>query len=116
MSGGRIKISEYGDLARRTEIGVCEVDAITRLLNETNRPVLVLEEWLVEKKALKPVEGEERVYSVGVLAESEKAWRVQTGNRDEWVPKSQSQLFERANRTETISTPETTLSEFEGMA
>lgn len=116
MSDGRIGISEYGDLARRTTLSVREVDAVVRLLNETSKPVLVLEEWLCDKKDLRAVENERRVYSVGVLDETAKAWRVRTGDHDDWIPKSQSEVFERASGVSEISTPSKTLSEFGGTA
>ena len=113
---GRTEISEYGDLARRTSLSVREVDAVVRLLNESDRPVLVLEEWLCEKKDLRPAENERRIYSVGVLDETAKAWQVRTGEHDDWIPKSQSEVFEKAGGVGEISTPSKTLSEFGGTA
>jgi len=99
----RVRIAEYGDLARRPSLSRREVDAVVRALNGGGGPVLVVEEWLVE--------GEERVYRVSVLEETAEAWKVATGVETSWVAKSQSTLFELANGVDVVSTPATTLSE-----
>jgi len=112
MTVGRVRISEYGDLARRSSLSRREVDAVVRTLNGSDSPALVVEEWLTDEKAIMPVEGEERVYRVSVLDETAKAWLVATGDETSWVPKSQSTLFELANGVDVVSTPATTLSEF----
>jgi hypothetical protein len=110
----RTAIAEYGDLARRVDLSPREIDSVVRLLNETDAPVLVIEEWLCEKKDLHATENERRVYSVSVLDETPKAWRVATGDESDWIPKSQSELLERQAGVEEIPTPTKTLSEFGG--
>lgn len=111
---GRIVIRDYGQLARDSDLTARETDTVARLLNETDAPALVLEDWLCDKKEIRAVENERRIYSVSVLDETEKAWRVATDNFDDWVPKSQSEVFERARGVEQISTPTKTLGEFGG--
>lgn len=109
---GRIQVAEYGDLARRTDISRREIDGAVHALNTTDDSVLVLEEWLCGKKDLRALENERRLFVVTVLDETEKAWRVRTGERDDWIPKSQSVLLERAPDVDEIQTPTKTLSEF----
>lgn len=110
----RIAIREYGQLARSRTLNAREIDSVVRLLNTTDSPVLVLEEWLCDKKDLRAVENERRVYSVSVLDETAKAWRVRTGGVDDWVPKSQGEMYEMGRGVDEISTPATTLGEFGG--
>lgn len=109
MSVDRITVSEWGDVERSSLAGR-EAETVVRLLTGGRGLVLVFEEWLAEKKDIRAVENERRIFDVSLLGESEKAWHVKTGDHDDWVPKSQSMLFERGS--EEIDTPTRTLGEF----
>lgn len=112
----RTYIAEYGGLKTRVDLSGVEKDRIVADLNETGGPVLALENWLVDKKDITPMDGLAKVYRVTVIDESDKAWQVQTGEERSWVPKSCGQVFEIAPGVETIETPSSTLADFGGRA
>ena len=114
MTGDRIQVADYSDLTSRVDLSGREKDHLVADLNNSGGPVLAMENWLVDKKDITPMEGMWKLYAVSVVGESEKAWHVQTGEERAWVPKSQSQLFERAPGVEEISRPSSTLADFGG--
>lgn len=112
----RTQIAEYADLGYRVDLSGPEKDRIIADLNETGGPVLAMENWLVDEKPITPIEGLWKVYRVSIIGESDKAWRVQTGEEQAWVPKSCSEVFERDPAVEEIATPSSTLADFGGSA
>lgn len=111
----RIEVAEYADLASRTELSQREIDNCLAELNETDAPILVVKEWLVDKKSIEPMDGWVRLFRVdALLATSDDAWRVRISDEKEWIPKSQSILIERADGVDEISSPSATLMDFGG--
>lgn len=89
-----------------------ESGGVVRALNAGADSVLVIEDWLVEDKDIESIDGERRIFSGNVERETERAWLFATGHVEDWIPKSQSVLFE-SDTEEEIETPQMGLSEFE---
>jgi hypothetical protein len=89
-----------------------EACAVARGLNAGAESVLVVEDWLVEDKAIESIDGESRIFSGIVERSTEKAWLFATGHVEDWIPKSQSVLFE-SDTDEAIETPQQKLTAFE---
>lgn len=107
----RITVNEFDDIVRRDRSRK-EMESVARSLNAGVSAVLVMEDWLVDEKDLDSVEGEHRIYVGSVQRETDKAWQFSTGDVEDWIPKSQSLVFE-SNTDEDIETPQRGLREFE---
>lgn len=107
----RITVTEFDDIVCR-DLSRKEMESVARSLNAGVSAVLVLEDWLVEEKDLESVEGEHRIYVGSIQRETDKAWQFATGETEDWIPKSQSQVFE-SDTDEEIETPQRGLREFE---
>lgn len=107
----RITVNEFDDIVTK-DLSRKEMESVARSLNAGVSSVLVLEEWLVEEKDLESVEGELRIFVGSIQRETDKAWQFSTGDIEDWIPKSQSLVFE-SGTDEEIETPQRGLREFE---
>jgi len=72
---------------------------------------VVLEEWLIDDKDLRPLPGATRIFVGAVERETEKAILLDQGDRDDWVPKSCSEAYVTRPGV-TIETPQTGLGSY----
>jgi hypothetical protein len=106
----RISVETFDDILAH-DLTPRESGGVVRALNAGADSVLVVEDWLVEDKAIESIDGERRIFSGNVDRETERAWLFATGHVEDWIPKSQSVLF--ATERETIETPQRSLFEFD---
>lgn len=107
----RVTVTEFDDVVT-ADLSRKEMESVARSLNAGVSSVLVVEDWLVDEKDLETVEGEHRIYVGSVQRETDKAWQFSTGDIEDWIPKSQSLVFE-SDTDEEIETPQRGLGEFE---
>lgn len=96
MSDHQTVVDSYADLASDRFLEGSEPDLLAEALNDTadtHIEVAVLEEWLIEDKDLRPRAGANRVFVGEIEAETDKAVLFDQGDRDDWIPKSCSQLY-----------------------
>lgn len=110
MSDDRISVETFDDIYT-DGLTPREACAVARALNAGAESVIVVEDWLVDDKDIESIDGESRIFSGDVDRESEKAWLFATGQIEDWIPKSQSLLFE-TDSDEEIETPQYRLGEF----
>jgi len=98
------------------------IDAIVRGLND-GKTVLVTEEWIADDDDmnLEPAENCQRVFFGSLLdssdggEDSDGAWEFTNNARSgysEWVPKSQSTVYELHDDIDTVTTPQQGLGAF----
>lgn len=78
-----------------------DAEVAGQLLTDGAGTVLWLQPWLADDKALSYAPGDVTVAVVSVEKETEKAWCV-SQEGEEWVPKSQSVLFRRAEGVKKV--------------
>lgn len=110
MSSERITVSEFDDIS--DHLPPREAEGVARAVNAGAASVLVVEDWLVDEKDLDAIDGQRRVFAGEIERETDKAWLVSTGPVEDWIPQSQSTLFESTG--EPIETPQRGLGEFAG--
>lgn len=100
---------------------------VVRVFNEGAETVMVVEPWLLKQRSgleeageqgivvddsgLTPVDGTDNVFAGTIESQSEKAWLFATGEASDWIPKSQSVVFQRF-RESKIETPQRGLGDF----
>ena len=104
MTSDRINAETFADI-HTGGMTPREACAVARGLNAGADAVLVVEDWLVEDKDIESIDGEQRILSGNVERETERAWLFATPPVEDWVPKSQSVLFE-SDTDEEIETPQ----------
>lgn len=91
----QVTVTDYADIERETDLSQRAVDNAVRALQQGEEAVLVLEGWLCDRKDLRAMKDERRVFAVKVLHETEDAWQLATGEHTDWIPKSQATLFQK---------------------
>lgn len=107
----RINVETFDDILAHN-LTPREAGGVVRAVNAGAQSVLVVEDWLAEDKAIESIDGERRIFSGHVERASEKAWLFATGDVEDWLPKSQSLLFE-SDTDDEIETPQQKLTAFE---
>ena len=108
MTDYQTVVDSYADLASDRFLEGREPDLLADALNdiaETDMEVAVLEEWLIEETDLRPRNGTNRLFVGEVERETDKAVLFDAGGRDDWIPKSCSQLY-TTNPGVEIETPQ----------
>lgn len=116
MSDHQTVVESYADLASDRFLTGREPDLLAEALNDvsdTDMEVAVLEEWLIEETNLRPRTGTNRLFVGEVQRETDKAVLFDAGGRDDWIPKSCSQLYTRNPGVE-IESPQSGLTDHVG--
>ena len=116
MSDHQTVVQSYADLASDRFLEGREPDLLAEALNDvadTDMEVAVLEEWLIEETDLRPRTGTNRLFVGEVQRETDKAVLFDAGGRDDWIPKSCSQLY-TTNPGVEIESPQSGLTEHVG--
>jgi hypothetical protein len=115
MSKHQTVVSEYAELEADSFLRSAERDAVARELNEIGEradwEVVVMEEWLIDDKAVESIPECYRVFSGRVERDTDKAVLLSQGQDEDWVPKSCSQSYVLAPGAE-IDVPQHSLGAF----
>ena len=114
MSEHQQLIDSYAQLASDGSLKGREPDMVADALNDTadtEHEVVVLEEWLVDDKDVRPLPGAARIYVGEIVRETEKAIQLDQGDCDDWIPKSCSTTY-TTQPGATIETPQTGLGSY----
>jgi hypothetical protein len=117
-----VTVAAYADLASMRGLTDPMIDAIMRGLND-GKTVLVTEEWIADddEMHLEPAENCQRVFFGSLLDSSDGgegsdgAWKFTNNARSgysEWVPKSQSTVYQLHDDIDTVTTPQQGLGAF----
>lgn len=110
-----IVVKGYADLASDAKLRGDEPDVVARELQEhagdDDRIVCVLDEWLVDEKALEGVDRHDRVISGQIEAATEKAYLIVQGSTDDWLPKSCIRVYDAVDGA-SLSVPQHGLDSF----
>lgn len=99
MSSDRIRVETLEDIDA-LDLTPRKAGGVARSLNAGAESVLLDEDWLVEETDLDAIDGQRRVFARVVERATDKAWLFATGETEDWVPTSQSTLFERGTDDE----------------
>jgi hypothetical protein len=115
MTDTRRVIETYGDLAADTHLRGIEVDAVARAVQDlkADEIVVVPEPWLLKEKALEGMGRHDRVLVGELEAETPKAVRLKQGETADWLPKSCSEIYVRADDA-AVTIPQHGLGDFDG--
>lgn len=125
MSDARyVYVGEWADIERTPESGISDRDkqrVATIFTEQSWDHVVWIPGWLLEDKDVETVESSDHLAVGDVDDYSEKAWRLWQPHRNEgaiepneFLPKSEVVVFERARGVETIETPQQGLAAFAG--
>ncbi|SEU00871.1 hypothetical protein [Natrinema hispanicum] len=110
--GGYSDVLGYDELSSKDELAVVDALADTR----SSEIVVWVPEWLGEEKSIEAASSSDQVFAGVVDHETENAWLiVQPGGAEDWIPKSQGVIFERAPDA-TLPTPQRRLDNQGGAA
>jgi len=113
-----VTVGSYDDVLGTNKLSSKDELAVVDALADTRSGEIVVwvPEWLAEEKSIEAASSSDQVFAGVVDHETEKAWLiVQPGGAEDWIPKSQGVVFERAPDT-TLSTPQQRLDDQGGAA
>lgn len=91
---GTTVVAGYADLIAHGSLNVARADAVARALSDTNADLAILApEWVLESSDLSP-EHHPEVVGITVEHETGKAYLVDAGGNQDWLPKSEIEVFE----------------------
>ncbi|UHQ96413.1 hypothetical protein [Natrinema halophilum] len=114
MSDEIVTVGSYSDVLGHDDLSSKDELAVVDALNSATGQELVvwIPGWLASEKSLEAAGSSEQVFVGTVERETEKAWQlVQDDRTDDWIPKSQGVVFERAPDA-TLTTPQNRLDEW----
>jgi len=123
MSEWPIQVTDRKDVYKSArELSGSDADRICHELDncDDDRAVVWMEDWLAEEKPLRKVENSRRIALAWHVYETEKAVglsQLPAEQRPEdedliFVPKSQSRVFAKAPRVDSLSTPQKGLGDY----
>lgn len=87
-------VDGYADLIAHGSLNVARADAVARALSDTDADVAILApEWVLDSSDLSPTHHPE-VVGVAVEHETGKAYLVDASGNQDWLPKSEIEVFE----------------------
>lgn len=96
MSADSTTVASYGDLIAHDSLNVERADAVAHALTDGAAVAIHAPEWLLYGSDLTPVHHPE-VVGVSIERESKKAYLVDSEGGEDWLPKSQIEVFEGAD-------------------
>ena len=113
-----IIVHGWNDIDSAPDVSGRDKHRVATILSEQSWDVVAwVPKWLLEDdKSLETVDGSDQLVVGNIRVYSEDSWAVEQIGDDngmpEFLPKSQTVVFERAKGTETIETPQAGLDSF----
>lgn len=114
MSDNIHTISDYDDLVAVDAPSERDRNQIANTLSDGAPAVVWLPEWIVREddKDLAPLHAHPQLYAGEVTPYSDRAFKVEQHDGEDFVPKSEAEVFRLADGVENIKTPQTGLGSF----
>lgn len=91
-----VVVENYGDLISDEFLNVERADAVARELANGHEFVARVPDWMVAEKAIAPSTFGAEIVAGSIKRESEKAYLVECGGAEAWLPKSTIRVYEAA--------------------